>query len=206
MTGIRVPSDPHLRRWMLFIDGENLTIRAQEWAKVKGFPLIEGGYYLPNVFVWIPGAKANTALTNTGNPPLEIQPYAIRSYYYTSVVGDEPKRSAVRRALWELGFHPEVFKKTKQDQKAKGVDIALAKDFLSNAYNDNYDVAVLVAGDGDYIPLVEEVKRLGKVVYVAFFCDKGFGLNEDLELSSDRSFEFGSLFQEKWVEFAAKHV
>jgi uncharacterized LabA/DUF88 family protein len=105
--------------------------------------------------------------------------------------------------LWELGFQPEVFKKSKQDQKAKGVDIALAKDFLGNAYNHNYDVAVLIAGDGDYVPLVAEVKRLGKVVYVAFFRDKGFGLSEDLELSSDRSFEFSTLFREKWVAIAS---
>lgn len=196
------PSDPHLRRWMLFVDGENLTIRAQEWAKAKDFRLTEGKYYLPNVFVWMPGVKANVALINkTEDVPLEVQPYPIRSYYYTSVVGDEQKLLAVRRALWELGFHPEVFKKTRQVQKAKGVDIALAKDFLSNAYNHNYDVAVLMAGDGDYIPLVKEVKRLGKVVYVVFFRDKGFGLSEALELSSDRLFEFGPFFREKWVAY-----
>ena len=33
-------------------------------------------------------------------------------------------------------------------------------------FEDHYDVAVLIAGDGDYVPLVEEVKSLGKVVYV----------------------------------------
>jgi uncharacterized LabA/DUF88 family protein len=65
-------------------------------------------------------------------------------------------------------------------------------------------VAVLIAGDGDYVPLLEEVKRLGKVVYVVFFRDKGFGLSEDLELASDRSFEFGRLFLEKWRAFATK--
>jgi hypothetical protein len=119
ILGGRIPSDPHLRRWMLFVDGENLTIRSQEWAKARDFRLIEGGYYLSNIFVWIPGAKANTALTNTENSPLEVQPHAIRSYYYTNVVGDEQKLLAVRRALWELGFHPEVFKKLKQEQKAK---------------------------------------------------------------------------------------
>ena len=40
--------------------------------------------------------------------------------------------------------------------KAKGVDIALTTDMLSNAFLGNYDVAVLVAGDGDYVPLVEQ--------------------------------------------------
>ena len=39
-------------------------------------------------------------------------------------------------------------------------------------------VAVLVAGDGDYVPLITEVKRLGKVVYVVFFND--YGLSTEL--------------------------
>ncbi len=84
----------------------------------------------------------------------------LRSYYYTSVVGDSNKIKSVHEALWNLGFHPEVFRKEKQQDKAKGVDIALAKDFLGNAFRHNYDVAFLFTGDSDYLPLVEEVKRL----------------------------------------------
>src|SRR4051794_12186407 len=45
---------------------------------------------------------------------------------------------------------------------AKGVDISLTKDMLVQAFLGNYDIAVLVAADGDYLPVVEEVKRLGK--------------------------------------------
>jgi hypothetical protein len=41
--GIPIPSDPHLRRWMMFVDGENLTIRAQRLAQHKGIQLREGG-------------------------------------------------------------------------------------------------------------------------------------------------------------------
>jgi len=44
---------------------------------------------------------------------------------------------------------------------------------LSHAFLNNYDVATLIAGDADYVPLVEEVKRLGKVVYVLFFVSNG---------------------------------
>jgi len=39
---------------------------------------------------------------------------------------------------------------------------------LSNAIDNNYEVAVLVAGDADYVPLVEEVKRRGKMVILCF--------------------------------------
>ena len=53
---------------------------------------------------------------------------------------------------------------------------------------DNYDAAVLIAGDSDYVPLVEEVKRRGKVVYVGFFVGPKSGLSEELKLSSDGFF------------------
>jgi uncharacterized LabA/DUF88 family protein len=74
----------------------------------------------------------------------------------------------VREQLRRLGFDPNVFKKPKQTQKAKGVDIALTKDMLSHAFRGNYETAALVAGDGDYLPLVDEAKRLGKRVVVRF--------------------------------------
>ena len=61
---------------------------------------------------------------------------------------------------------------------SKGVDIALTCDMLSHASHDNYDVAVLIAGDGDYVPLVDEVKRLGKLVHLVFF--QSTGLNPKL--------------------------
>ena len=58
---------------------------------------------------------------------------------------------SVRQALRSHGFHPEVLKTIRPQEKAKGMDIALAKDFLSHAFLNNYDVAVLIAGDGDYV-------------------------------------------------------
>jgi uncharacterized LabA/DUF88 family protein len=106
----------------------------------------------------------------------------------------------VRKALWDLGFHPEAFKKTKGQEKAKGVDIALSKDLLSHAFLGNYDVAVLVAGDGDYVPLIAEVKRMGKVVYVLFFSESG--LNPELQLASDRFFDLMPFFSDQWKRYA----
>jgi len=152
------------------------------------------------VFVWIPGYPATQELTNTPKAPVHVQRHAIRAFYYTSVVGDEKKITNIRRALHTLGFNPYVFKKSSQTRKTKGVDITLVKDILSNAYSDNFDVAVIIAGDGDYIPLVEEIKRIGKVAYIAFFLDKRFGWNEELGLASDREFDIGRSFKSRWVD------
>jgi uncharacterized LabA/DUF88 family protein len=193
---IHKPVDPHLRRWMLFVDGENLTIRAQKLADNVAVHLQEGAEYRKDIFVWMPGIKPTIALTNTHDSPIKVQDHAIRAYYYTSLAGDEPLILSIKQALRALGFHPEVFKKVRAQEKAKGVDIALAKDFLSHAFLDNYDVAVLVAGDGDYVPLLTEVKRLGKVVYVVFF--HHYGLSTELHLAADMFFEMEHFFLEHW--------
>ncbi|MFT3714057.1 MAG: NYN domain-containing protein [Archangium sp.] len=93
------------------------------------------------------------------------------------------------------GFDAHVFKKVAK--KSKGVDITLARDLLSHAYRDNFDAAVLVAGDADFVPLVEEVKRLGKQVFVLFFATQGTG--EELKRHADTFFDFEAKFREYWL-------
>ena len=46
----------------------------------------------------------------------------------------------------------------------KKVDINIAIDVISLAYEDAYDTAVLVSGDGDFLPVVKKVKELDKNV------------------------------------------
>lgn len=46
----------------------------------------------------------------------------------------------------------------------KGVDVKIATDIVGMAYAAEYDVAILVSGDGDLAPAVTEVRRLGRVV------------------------------------------
>ena len=51
----------------------------------------------------------------------------------------------------------------------KGVDVMLATDLLYFAWNDFYDVAVLVSGDSDFAYALQAVKNMGKHVEVAYF-------------------------------------
>lgn len=51
----------------------------------------------------------------------------------------------------------------------KGVDVKLAVDLLVGAYDDLYDVAILISSDTDLIPAIKKVHHLGKEVeYVGF--------------------------------------
>ncbi len=182
----------------MFVDGENFTFRAQALAKSEKIPLQDGPYYMRDVLIWFPKLHATRNLLTSEDHPTDLQNLGIRAYYYTSTTGGEDVIREVKEKLWEIGFQPEVFKKSKTRDTTKGVDIALATDLLGNAYRDNYDAAVLVAGDGDYVPLVEEVKRLGKVVHVAFFIGKGNGLNPNLRLASDYLWGLEDSFAQNW--------
>ena len=177
-------------RWMLFVDGENLTIRAQEFAKARDCNLADlGDRYLKDVFVWLPHCGWLTPFIF----PVHVN--AIRAYYYTSVGGDDDKIVQVRQALRYLGFDPQVFKKYSGQQKSKGVDVTLTEDMLSHAYSNNYDAAVLVAGDGDYVPLLEEIKRRGKNLFVAFFSSPSLGLNPEIKIVADHFFPLEEQFE-----------
>ncbi|WP_457557252.1 LabA-like NYN domain-containing protein [Candidatus Harpocratesius sp.] len=51
----------------------------------------------------------------------------------------------------------------------KGDDISIAVDMLSDAYEDIYDVGILVSSDGDFVPLVKKLISLGKIVEILYF-------------------------------------
>ena len=167
---------------MVFVDGENLAIR---YYKILGEQKSEGHIkFKKDVYVW--SGHLNHALTNWG---VEV----IRKYYYTSVQGDIVKLESFEEELIACGIEsPQVFKKDK-GKGSKRVDISLATDMLSHAFRKNYDVAVLVAGDEDYIPLVEAVKAEGRRV-VLWFVENG--LNHALRRKADYYFDLGQILFE----------
>ncbi len=48
--------------------------------------------------------------------------------------------------------------------EAKEDDIHLAVDMVKLAYNDAYDIAILISSDGDFVPAIQAVKEKGKIV------------------------------------------
>jgi len=64
----------------------------------------------------------------------------------------------------------------------KKIDIQIAIDIISFAYEDAYDTAVLVSGDGDFVPVVKKVKDLDKNVEIwAFKYSFANALKETIE-------------------------
>lgn len=109
-----------------------------------------------------------------------------RTYYYNSMLTedyDEELRDGQARFFESLRRIPYVtvrlgtlHRRNDGTLVEKGIDVAIAVEALSLAYQDAYDTALLVSGDGDYAELVEAIKRLGKHVECAMFRDQSAGI------------------------------
>ncbi len=160
--------------WMMFVDGENLTIQGQKVAKAEGVELMEGPFYQPDTFLWVPEPTHSGFLrTLAGSSPLSV-PSPIQSHYYTSVVGNDGKLQSLNRKVREAGFKPHIFKKPSKKEKSKGVDISLARDLLVHGFEGGFSYALLIAGDQDYLPLLQELQQRRLAVFVSFF-ENGLG-------------------------------
>jgi uncharacterized LabA/DUF88 family protein len=175
---------PAFRRLMMFIDGENMVFRYQSMLAKGWTPRDDDVCHIPDVLIW-----------HSSFSQLVRMDEVIRATYYTYVVGDENRLTEVRNLIRTLSFSnhrnsalpntltPIVFKKSGRSTKAKGVDIQMTVDILTHVHRDNVDTVLLLSGDGDYIPVIQEVLRCGKQCYVSAFSD---GLHHDLPLIADQ--------------------
>lgn len=191
------------KRVMYFIDGENIVIRYQEMKKDGYIPKDEV-IHESNVFVWHPNMIEGRYRD------------IIRVIYYTSATGDDTHIFSLRQKIQNLPYlffrdtrthdrgrvHPKVFKKSRQEEKAKGVDINITIDALSYTFNNSVDIIQLVTGDGDYLPLIKEIMRMGKQVTLAALSK---GLNPNLPLAADSFLSLDDiLFKQKQEEETGK--
>ena len=78
----------------------------------------------------------------------------------------------------------------------KGIDIMVATDLLQFAWDDLYDVGILVSGDGDFAYAVETVKNMGKHVEIAAFTPN---LSQELaNVADNRHFFTPEYFSDIW--------
>ena len=70
--------------------------------------------------------------------------------------------------LMHAGVEPKYLPMS-ETQGEKGVDVALAIDALQVGLGNKIDIAVLVTGDGDFVPLVRALNKQGVRVLGAYF-------------------------------------
>ncbi len=173
-----------LVRSILFVDGENLTMRYQALVASGRTPMASVKHE-PDVYVWT---------SDLGDRSV-IDTDLIRINYYTSMVGDDDAVAKVRDEVSSLRYcmhgdfygacqlYPRVYKKPKKSTKSRLVDINITIDVMRHSYANAIDVVYLFSGDGDFVNLVEEVARSGKKVCLAAFSS---GLEPRLVSAVDR--------------------
>lgn len=180
-----------------FADGENLVLRYQDMIKDGRIPKNDV-VHIPNLVVW--------------HPDITEQYYSdiARVSFYQTIVGDQGHLDAAREQVSQISYtytenepkkaggsgnlRPSLFKKEKRSAKTKSVDINLTVDMLRHANNGAFDVLFLLSGDGDYLPLVEEIARTGKQIWLAAFSK---GLNKNLRFAADEFINLDDIFFEK---------
>lgn len=66
----------------------------------------------------------------------------------------------------------------------KGVDVQLATDLLIGAYENRYDVAMIISSDTDLIPAIRKIRALGKhIEYIGFSHRPSLGLQRETSRS-----------------------
>lgn len=71
--------------------------------------------------------------------------------------------------LMHAGIEPKFIPMPQSDYSEKGADVALAIDAMQVALEGKIDIAVLVTGDGDFVPLVRAIMKQGIRVMAAYF-------------------------------------
>lgn len=103
--------------------------------------------------------------------------HLVRTYYYDALI-DARKTEQFNRQRTFHDYLNYVFPNyevrtglliNEEKSTQKGVDSMISFDMISKAHGNQFDVAILVSGDLDHLPVVKMVKDLGKEVYGAYY-------------------------------------
>ena len=148
----------NLSRASVFIDGSNVYHRLRESGWPTDVDIAHFGRRLAGLRQLVSVFYYNVPPPRT-NPPQQI---ARQRRYYARV-------GAGAGVVFRMGYLQERKVGGLSVFEEKGVDIDLAVDMLSGAFEDRYDTAILVSSDGDFKPVVQAVQRRGKRVEYVFF-------------------------------------
>lgn len=142
----------------------------------------------------------------------DLQVRISRAIYACSVTGDNDHLHQAQVRIRECGFEPIVVRESKDLrtrranalkelrllEKPKGCDIAIATRMVADAAANLFDCCFLFTTDVDFLPAVEAVRRMGKVVWV-------FGYKDGLSSRSpylhvpDRFVDLGRYLENLWA-------
>lgn len=142
-------------RTEIFIDAPNLYKgfkRAEMNPNInyhKFIRLLSGGYKLERAYVYSSSPDASKEPKNAAG--------------HQRWVANLKRNSKITVRLGRLEYRTP-----NEPPIEKGADTLLTIDMLSGAYEDRFDIAIIVTSDSDFVPLVEKVQKMNKLVINTF--------------------------------------
>jgi uncharacterized LabA/DUF88 family protein len=179
-----------LERVMFFIDGGYLRKLCRDYGGHDRIDFTKLANVLQRMYSTIPRYPFRLNL--------------IRIYYYDAIVdAKEPEYGSQREyfeslfgLMWYTVRLGELVKSSKEEPRQKGVDILMAVDALTKAYQNHYDTGMFLMGDRDFIPLIEAVKNAGKKT-ICVFCDSH--CSKELVRTFDMNIAFKAEHVKDWL-------
>ena len=173
-----------------FVDGAYL----RHLARSLGRPLVDPHQLMGHI-------SRNGVIQRWGAPTAgTINTVLTRTVYYDARPDSDAEADQNLVDYWraiellpdtELGFGSLRGRPRRQ----KGVDTLIAVDMLVGAFEKLFSVAILAAGDADFVPVVREVRRRGVMVAVA--AAEG-SLADELRRAADRIVVIGPGIATDW--------
>lgn len=177
---------------LVLVDGENLSLRYSHMVK-EGREPAENTICIGDHFVWNDGIFSRWLWD------------VLRISYHTSLVGDDPAIVDASREIANVRYKcraevialsgkskmfrtaegrliPRVRKRSSRARKESICDTAISVEALRATYRDHAQKIVVLSGDGDFLPLYEELMHAGREVIVGAFSS---GLHPDVPISVD---------------------
>jgi uncharacterized LabA/DUF88 family protein len=170
-----------------FIDGGYLRAVARQYGKPLVDPrlLADRVAYSGIVQTWRrPGVNAGFTKGNSGLRETGLA----RVVYYDARPDEKDYDSSPIAEYWKA---VEVLPETEigfgalrgRPRRQKKVDGLIAVDMMVGAFTNLFEVAILIAGDSDFVPVVDEVRRRGVMVVIAAVSGS---LADELKRAADR--------------------
>jgi uncharacterized LabA/DUF88 family protein len=189
-SAIPCPLKP-LERVMIFIDGAYLRKLSKQYYGHDRVDFTKFADILQRMYHTIHGYPFRMNL--------------IRIYYYDAIVDKSDREYENRKKyfdsidslMWYTVRLGQLIRSSTKEFKQKGVDILMAIDVLTKAYQDHYDTGMFVMGDADFIPLIEAVKNAGKKTICVFHQDHS---SNELIKTFDMNIRFDEKAIQSWLK------
>jgi len=176
-----------LQRCAVFIDGFNLyhglkasSGRAHLWLDLEGLAndLLKPGQTLVSVTYF-------TAMVR--DEPVALQR---QDLYLQALEATCPKLEVIRGKFQRRTVHCHLCHSKRISYEEKETDVSLAVRLVEGAARNDFDIALLLSGDGDFVPAIQSARRLKPDLRVlAVFPPKR--ISDALRRAADANFVLG---------------